>query len=263
MTAELQGILQILWVADIAAGVVLLILVAGHRHYRAFPAFSFYLLTNSALSTWGFFAYHRWGFTSPFFWWFANGMQAVIICARALAVAELCKHLLARYRGIWGLAWRVMLGSAASVLICCCVAARYQWKLALISTERGLELAIAVVIVAVFLFVRYYGVEAKPADRSLALGFCLYSCFIVLNNTILEQLLDNYAALWNFLGMLAYFGSLLLWTWALRQPQAEPSPEETLLPAGVYQAVAPQINFRLRLLNERLSQFWKTEATRN
>src|SRR5260370_494060 len=172
--AELQRMLQILWVVDIAAGVLLLILVAGHRNYRAFSAFSFYLLTNSALSTLGFFAYQRWGFTSPFFWWFANGMQAVSICARALAVAELCKHLLARYRGIWGLAWRVLLGSAASVLIYCCIAAKYQWKLALISAERGLELAIAVVIVGVFLFVRYYGVEAKPADRFLALGFFLY-----------------------------------------------------------------------------------------
>ncbi len=261
--AELQKTLQMLWVVNIAAGILLLVLVAGRRNYRAFPAFSLYLVTNLTVNVCSFLAYHRWGFSSAFSWWFALGMQVVATSARALAVAELCKHLLARYRGIWGLAWRVTLGSAASVLIYCCIAAKYQWKLALISAERSLELAIAVVIVAVFLFVRYYGVEARPADRSLALGFCLYSCFSVLNNTILERFLDNYVTLWNFLGMLAFLGSLLVWTWALRRPQAEVSPEETLLPAGVYQTVAPQINFRLRLLNEQLSQFWKTEATRN
>jgi len=75
--------------------------------------------------------------------------------------------------------------------------------------------------------------------------------------------LDSYVTLWNFLGMLAFLASMLLWTWALRKPQTEGSPKETLLPSGVYQTLAPQFNVRLRLLNEQLVQFWKTEATRN
>jgi hypothetical protein len=261
--AELQEFQQILWVVNIVVGMFLLILVVSRRSYRAFPAFSFYLLTNSALSVFVFFCYYRWGFASPAFWWFASGMQVVVVSARALAVAELCRHLLARYLGIWGLAWRVLLACAAVTLLYSCIATNYQWKLALIRVNRSLELAIAVVIVLVFIFVRYYDVEAKPADRSLAVGFCLYSCFRALNNTILERFLDNYVTLWNSLGMLAFLTSMLLWAWALRKSQTETSREETLLPATVYQALAPQINFRLRLLNERLLQFWKTEATRN
>jgi hypothetical protein len=86
---------------------------------------------------------------------------------------------------------------------------------------------------------------------------------VALNNTILEQYLYSYDALWNALDMVAFLASLLLWTWALRQPQAEAGPEEALLPAAFYQTVGPQINFRLRLLNEQLNQFWKPEATRN
>src|SRR5258708_14980756 len=261
--AELQELRKILWVVNIAAGMLLLILAADRRNYRAFPAFSLYLLTNSTLSVLVFLTYYRWGFTSPSFWWFSWGMRVVAVSARALAVAEICRHFLARYRGIWGLAWRVLLACAASVLIYSCIAAKYQWKLALIRAERGLELAIAAAIVAVFVFVRYYGVEAKPADRSLAVGFCLYSCFVVLNDTILEHYLYRYELLWNVLGMLAFLGSLLLWTWALRKPQAEAGPEETLLPAGIYQTVAPQINLRLRLLNEQLGDLWKREATRH
>ena len=262
MITELQKLQQMLWVVNIAAGVLLLILLVSRRNYRAFPAFSLYLVTNSTLSVLVFLTYHRWGFTSPSFWWFSWGMRVVAVSARALAVAELCKHLLARYRGIWGLAWRVLLACAASVLIYSCIAARYQWKLALIRTERGLELAIAAVIVAVFVFVRYYGVEAGPADRSLAVGFCLYSFFTVLNDTVLERYLDRYLSLWNLLGMLAYLASLLLWTWALCKPHTAAVAEEALLPAGVYQAIAPQINLRLRLVNEQLRQFWKPEGTR-
>jgi hypothetical protein len=261
--AELQGLQQILWLVNIAAGVLLLILVVARRNYRAFPAFSLYLLTNSTLSVLVFLTYHRWGSSSVFSLWFNWGMRVLAVVARALAVAEICRHLLARYRGIWGLAWRVLLASAALTLIYSCIAAKYQWKLALINAERGMELAIAAVIVSVSIFVRYYGVEAKPADRSLTIGFCLYSCFIVVNDTILERFLDNYVPLWNLLGMLAFLGSMLLWASALRKSQTEESREETLLPATVYQALAPQINFRLRLLNERLLQFWKTEATRN
>jgi hypothetical protein len=261
--AELQRLQQILWVVNIAAGVLLLILVAFRRNYRAFPAFTLYLLTNSTLSILVFVTYHRWGFTSSVFWWFASGMQILATSARALAVAELCKHLLARYLGIWGLAWRVLLACAALTLIYSCIATNYQWKLALIRANRGLELAIAAVIVAVFVIARYYQLEANPTERSLAVGFCLYSCFRALNNTILERFLDNYVALWNFLGMIAFLGSLLLWGWALRKTHAEAGPAEALLPAGVYQAVAPQINLRLHLLNKQLGQFWKTEATRN
>jgi hypothetical protein len=252
--AELQELQQILWLVNIAAAVLLLILVAVRRNYRPFPAFSLYLLTNTTFS---------WGKSSVFSLWFSWGMRALAIVARALAVAEICRHLLARYRGIWGLAWRVLLGCASWTLIYCCIAAKYQWKLVLISAERGLELAIAAVIVSVFIFVRYYGVEAQPADRSLTIGFCLYSCFIVLNDTILERFLDKYVALWNFLGMLAYLGSLLLWAWALRKSQTEAIPEEPLLPATVYQALAPQINLRLQLLNDHLGKIWNSEVTRH
>jgi len=155
-----------------------------------------------------------------------------------------------------------LLGCASLVLLYAGLAARHGLGFVLPKAERALELAIAAVIVAVFVFLRYYDVEAKREDRVLAIGFCLYSCFSVLNNTVLERFLDSYVPLWNFLEMLAFFGSMLLWIWALRKPQTAGTPK-TLLPAGVYQTLAPQFNSRLRSLNEQLVQFWKAEATRN
>jgi hypothetical protein len=49
---------------------------------------------------------------------------------------------------------------------------------------------------------------------------------------------------------------LLLWTWALRNPQGASRAEEPLMGAGVYESLSPEINARLRALNEKLSRFW-------
>jgi len=256
MIAELQKLVQALWIANIAVAVILFVLVISRRNYRAFPAFTLYLLTNTTLSIWVFLTYKHRGFTSPFSWWLGWSMQVVAIGARALAVGELCKHLLARYRGIWNLAWRILLASAAILLIYSWVATKYLWTLALVRAQRDLELAIAAVIVGVFVFMRHYGIEARAADRFMGVGYCLYSCFKVVNNTILERYLDQYVMLWNFLEMLAFLGSLLLWSWALRKRLPEESNDMELLPEGVYSALTPEINGRLESLNESLKRLW-------
>ena len=263
MGIEISKIQQILWAVNAAVGVFLLVLLAVRKNYRAFPVFSFYVLVNLALGVLAFFMYRRWGFSSLSSRRIGWGMQGAVICARALAVAEVCRHLLARYRGIWALAWRILLACAVLVLVYSSVAAGQVWERALLAVDRGVELSIAAVLVGVLLLTRYYNVQVKAADRFLAVGFCLYSCFVVLNNTILERYLHHYGALWNLLGMLAFLASLLLWTWALRKPQTAAVSQESLLPLGIYESVAPQINLRLHSLNERLSRFWKPEATRN
>jgi hypothetical protein len=259
-TGQLQ---QTLWAVDMAVGVFLLLSLVIRKAYRAFPAFSLYIVVNLVSGASAFFLYRAWGYSSPSSLRIAWGMQAVVMFARALAVTEVCKHALARYRGVWALAWRALLSCAGIVLVYSSLAAKRQWEHLLPNADRGLELSISAALVTLLAFARYYEVKVNSTDRALATGFCLYSCFVALNNTILEHYLYKYVALWNVLRMLAFLASLLLWTWALRRPQAEAAPEETLLPAGVYQTIGPQINFRLRSLNEQLGQFWKTEATRN
>jgi hypothetical protein len=252
-----------MWAAITAAVVFVLLLVAVREAYRVYPAFTFYIFVNLAQAILLFVVYLRWGYHSRVSWFFAWGTQAVTVCARALASAEICRHVLSRYPGIWALAKRLLLLCAGLVLLYSGLAARHKWQLALPSAERGLELSIATVIVVLFLFARHYDVRTERADRLLAIGFCLQSCFRTLNDTIADRYLFGYAQLWSFLGMLAFFASLFLWSWALREPQTEPAAKEELLPLGVYQSITPQINLRLRLLNEQLGQFWKTEATRN
>ncbi len=252
-----------MWAASTAAGVFVLVLLAVRKNYRAYPAFTFYIFVNLAQAILLFSMFRRWGYLSRASWLFGWGTQAVTVCARALAVAEICRHVLSRYAGIWALAQRLLLLCAGLVLLYSGLAARHQWQLAFPSADRGLELSIAAVIVLLFLFARYYDVRAERTDRSLAIGLCLYSCFRALNDTILERYLYGYDTLWTILGMLAFFASLVLWSWALRKPRTEIAAEENLLPLGVYQSITPQINLRLRLLNDQLCQIWKPEVTRH
>lgn len=263
MLAKSAQILQVLWAANAVAGIVLLALLAVRKNYRAYPVFTYYNLANLVAGGLVYVIYRRAGLSSAALWHLGWGMQGAVVCARAFAVAELCKRLLARYRGIWAMAWRILLGTAALVLLYSSLAVKYRWDLVVSRADRSLELAIAVVVVVMLLFAHYYDVRIRLTDRLMALGFCLYSCFSVLNNTILERYLRDYVSLWNIFGMIAYLLTLFIWTWALRKPQPEVIPDERLLPVGVYQYVAPNVNGRLRSLNEQLSQFLKSEANRH
>lgn len=263
MTPGTARLLQVLWGVNAAAGIGLLIVLLVRKNYRTYPIFTFYIVANLIASGFAYIIFRRSGLFSWALWRLGWGMQAAVIFARALAVAELCRRMLSRYVGIWGMAWRVLLGSGALVLLYSSVVGKYRWDLVVTRADRSVELAIAVVLVGVLWFVRYYGVQIDSASRLLAVGFCFYSSFSVLNNTILERFLRDYVGLWNILGMAAYLTSLLLWTWALRVTQPEIERQQPLLSAEVYQTLVPQLNLQLRTLNERLTEYWKPEVTRH
>ncbi len=252
-----------MWAVNFATGVFLLALLVVRKNYRFYPAFTFYIFTNLVLGILVFLFYRRWGVSSRASWYFAWGMQALALCARALAVAEVCRHLLSRFRGIWALAQRVLTGCAVLVLLYSGVAARHRLDLLLPSADRGVELSIAAIIVILFAFARYYDVKSKPADRALAIGFCLYSCFFALSDTVLERYLEDYGTLWSLLAVLAYFASLFLWSCALWETQTASAPDEKLLSPGIYQSITPQINLRLRELDDQLSKIWRPGVTRH
>jgi hypothetical protein len=54
----------------------------------------------------------------------------------------------------------------------------------------------------------------------------------------------------------------IVWAVTLRKPATAVDAQPVLLPVSVYRQVSPELNLRLRVLNEQLSQFWKVEAPR-
>lgn len=260
--AEIVSFEKVLWAITMLLATGLAALVVGRKNYKAYPLFFAYILAMLAQNLIIALTYRLWGFSSAVSFKIGWGTQSAVIVVRALAVAEICRRVLAKYQGIWALGWRISLATATFVLAYAWAVGGHSWRLVAVTADRGLELAIAAAILSLFLFIRYYQVAIESAARFLAIGFFLYSSFRVLDDTILERWLQNYVTLWNLLGTLAFIASIALWTSALRRTQPETTVEPQLLSGNLYRTLAPEINARLKGLNEQLQDFWRTEEKR-
>jgi hypothetical protein len=253
---------QACWDLGFGLRILVLCLLLVRGHIRALPLFSLYLVTNLLQTVLLHFTYQYVDPKSMIAFKIAWGSEAVVTCTRAFAVAEICRHLFAGYRGIWSLVWRVLLSCAVLVLAYSALVSNHRWSMVVLGAGRALELSIAAVIVALFVFLRHYQVTPDPTLRALALGFCLYACVAVINYTILESQPNRYLPLWSLLGVVTFLASLSIWTWALRIEVPRPVFNPILLPGSVYRRLSPEINLQLRRLNERLGQFWNVDAPR-
>jgi hypothetical protein len=260
---EIAGASNAIWATSVIAECFLVAILCLRKNYREYPFLLSYICASLLQSCALFVSYRVWGYKSFLAWEIAWATQAVQMIARALAVAEICYRLFEDYRGVWELIRRVLLGSAAIVLLYSVYVARHNWVLIMPNIQRALDLAIATVLVGLFLFARYYMVPFPAALKALALGFLLFSSFAVLNATVLERYMEKYEMAWTVLQMVAFLASVVIWTSALYQPHVAAQRASTLASSDVYRTLAPEVNRKLRVLNERLSRFWKVEANRS
>lgn len=246
---------KVLWGVTFLLNTGLIALLVYRKNLRVFPFFSLYIVLNFLQAIVLFAAYKAWGFFSREGMQIAWGSQGLVSLARAVAVAEICYVVLAKFRGIWRLAWRLLSVAAAIVVLYTWAASRGNWQFAVLSWDRGVELMMATVIALLLVFVKHYEMVVQPPTRTLAIGFFLYSAFRVLDDSILERWWHTSGTLWNVVGTLTFLASLLLWGWALRQTLEHAMPEPELLPDDHYRALSPVINARLKSLNDRLGHF--------
>jgi hypothetical protein len=249
-----------LWYLSLLLQLTVVYYLLTRKLVSLYPGLFAYLLVNILQSCALVLVYRYWGFNDDRTLQLAWSSQIPVLLMRAWAITDICRLLLARYRGIWGLAWRLLLCLALVLTFYSVLSAGRKWDSAVLQASASLELTTVLVLVALFLFARHYGIAASPAVRALALGFLIYSSFTVLNHKILEQMLDRYVAEWQLLTTLPFIASVCLWLWAIRRPAEQTAASRTLLPREVYYALAPEINLRLRLLDERLSRLWTREA---
>lgn len=255
--SDLPRLLGWLWGISVLAQVFLFALLFLRGHFRKLSAFTGYITLDICQAGVLLALYRRVGFDVPAAEAAAWVSQAATTGAKALAVGEVCRRILRPYRGIWALGWRLLLGVASAVLFYAAISTHGNWTFAILYAQRGLELAIAVVLVFLFLLLHYYVVPVYPALKSIALGFCVYSCFVVLNNSILERWLRPYAILWNAADLLAFLAVVLIWIVALWRPLPSHDEDLSLLPADFYGEFSSEIHARLRKLNERLARLLK------
>jgi hypothetical protein len=260
IVGQLATTTKALWLLCATGQAALIATLIAHKSFRVYPAFFAYIMTSLMQAVVLLMVFLAWGFNSPVSSRAAWVTQYVVVCVRALAVAEVSRHLLSRFVGIWALAGRILRGAAAVVLYALIAAS--QRGAGLGAAEASLELAIAGGIVGLLLFARYYQVPLKPPVRALAAGLCFYSCISALNDMILERWFLPYASLWNLLGMATFLGCLSVWMWAFRKPVSPPKAGVAALDGSVYRSISPEINLKLLQLNEQLSRFWRAEAPR-
>jgi hypothetical protein len=260
----------VLWALSVLAQIAVFGFLVGQAHFRKLPAFTSYIALNLCQAVFLCCAYAHFGFASgtavPLFW----TSQAVTLLAQALATTEALHQVLRPYRGIWALGWRLLLIAFTAVLCYAAIQVRTDVQWAILAADRGFHFAFASALVACLLLVRYYRVPMHPVYKVLLGGFCFYTCLIVLKNTVFQALfshffgrLPHYQEIWDAMTLLPFTIVNVVWAVALRKPLPTTPERLALLRASVYWQISPEVNRRLGLLNDQLSQFWGVGAPRS
>ncbi len=244
---------------------VLVCALAFYRHlHRWLPFFTLYaaLLPAKAAVVWG--AYHAWGYTSRPAWYVYWCALAVVLLARGLVIAELCRVSLRKYPGLWSLTRRVLILVALALLSSAAFAAARNtyWIVGFVWTaERGLELASSVILISLFAISVRYKVWLEPMERNIGLGLALYSTFQMLNSTFMAPRLAPYFPWWESVRLGCFDVALVLWLLPLLKPLPAPAPAPALISAGTTAHLLRRLLERMRELAAELKragkEIWK------
>ena len=267
---------QWLWVSSVTVQLAVCGFLFYRRHFRTLPLFTTYIVLNLCQAGFLSVVYAHYGFDSDRSTLLFRISEAITLVARVFATVELLQCVLGAYRGVWAMAWRLLAVTFTAILVYASYASYAALhshtsvpEAAVVTADRGFHLAFAVALVACLLLVRYYSIGVPPVHKVLLAGFCFYSCTVVLKNTLLHTLIlhfqyasPHYQRIWDAATLLPFIIVQIVWAAALRKPATAVHRQPVLLPVSVYRQVSPELNLRLRALNEQLSQFWKVEAPR-
>jgi hypothetical protein len=263
MTALLT-LRNLFWAATTLSEIALLFFLVRRKLLDTHPVLFLYICATVLQSALGVVTYSLLDFKSPVTRAIIWGSQAVVVFMRFAALYEMARRILAAYKGIWAFAWRVLLIVAAGVVLYTVIFSEKLLAMMILTVDRGAELAIASFIVALLLFTRYYLLPISPLDRALSIGFCLYSCFYVINDSLLEKWIETYTGFWGFMDIITFLASLLIWIHAVhRYAPARDAKVPRRVAAGLYGALSPQVNLRLSLINDQLTELLRAGNQRS
>jgi hypothetical protein len=274
----------LLYWSTIGFEILLCVLVYARNLPRRLPFFTSYV-TVIAASTFGIqLVYRQFGFRSVASYnaaWIVTGVHIVV---RGLAVAELCRHELRGYRGIWALTWRALAILAVFFLGHAAIDAWGQaGGIAIygLTLERDIAISSIAIILALLLIRNYYGLALEPLFTWIAIGILIVSIVDTMNDTTLKSRftgpllywffsryssswaglksqVESANALWSTIRTSGFVVSMSIWCYALRKPLPAPAKGPVLLPAEVYRELSPALNLRLRAFNDRLLEMLKS-----
>lgn len=253
----------VLWACSVSAQLITLALLFSRNSFRKLPLFTAYTALNFCQVVYLVIVYSTPGLSRQKLIDLAWYSECITLFAQGWATAEILKVTLKPYQGIWGLVWRALAGTSIFVVLAVALMTQGDWAAKWFELNRGYHLTFAAAVIASLGVVRYYSIQVPSAYKIILGGFCFYSCTEILLNAILQPLLkaryDDYQPVWQSVTMLSFLAVEIVWVAALWKPlpvdarQAPPSD-------SIYQQVSPEINKRLRELNEKLLRLWKMEA---
>ena len=250
-----------LWVFSSLLQVGLLLVLLRERTYRRLPFFSLFIFTVTLSDAVVWWAYHEYGYASLTSFSLAWIFQATAMAARGMAVGELCHRVLSPHRGVWALAWRLLAGVAMFLVVYAGLAAfssRDHLTVFVLTAERGMELAAAVLLMFLLIISWYYRIAIPNPEMLLGISLCAWSLVQVVNNIGLQVWLssESYFAWTKKIRMVSYQAAVCLWIYAVRRP-ATATQLQPAMNAESYNRVAPAVNLRLQALNDRLLEIFK------
>lgn len=254
---------ELTWAVSVATQLVVCAVVLVRGHFRQLPLLTSYLILNILQAALIFAAYRVFGIGSPLAakiaWW----SEAITLAARVCATVEIIWLAIQAYRGVWGLAWRLLLVCCSATLLLAVFASGGDPYWTLIEGDRGFHLVFAAGLLAVLFLLHHYGVPVQSALRALLAGFCFYSCIKVLMNTVrlLYGQFQQYEQVWQTGAMLGFSLVMVWWAIALRHPLPVRVARRTASDFD-YAQLAPQIHGQLEAINRQLMNFWKLEEPR-
>lgn len=252
---------NLLWAFGTALKVLLCVLVFYRHLYRRLPLFSIYvaLLVVEVGVVWS--VYRVWGYTSRAAWYTAWYSLALVLLVRGLAVAELCWTSFRDYPAIWSFVRKLLVFVAVGVSGYSAVAA-YQNKTPVaafvLSAERGSEISILAILVALLAFGLRYNVALGQVERNVVLGLGIYSAFQVLNDSLIDHWLTPHFSWWNSTRIITFDVALIVWLVPLRRPQPRPPDAPVLLSEGASERLLRLTLDRMREVADELKRIGKS-----
>lgn len=254
----------VLWGSATLLTLALLSQVVTLGQFRSYPFFALYLVVNLLQTIVGIFLYQGYGFNSHYAFVVAWTTQAFVVVARALAAAEVCHAILGRYKGIWGLAARVLSVCALISIGLSLYFGRHNYHIGTVTLEIALEACISTGIAGLFLFTKYYELHVAKGVGLLGLGLGLLSCARILNDVVFARFLGMTGTKWNEIASLTFVAVLVVWIWAVRHPVPAVVPAVRQLSSGqIYADMIPAMNQRLAELNDQLTRLWRLEQPKS
>jgi hypothetical protein len=253
---QLDASVSLLWSFTISLDVILVVLLVRRRVFHSLPFFVLFVVISTLRSLVLLATYHWFGYASVPYYNVAWSTQAVLLISRGAVCAELCWHVLQRSSGLWSVARGVLIAIAVAIAAYAgldSLRSMFRIHNLIAPAERGLELAIAAVLITLLLMAHRYKISIRRETLLLVTGLCFYSLVQTLNNAFYEGL-TNYVPWWTSFRIVSFQLTQLVWILAFVTPESTPGNEPLVMVPNVYEEQAEEVSQRLRSLEEELEE---------